>query len=133
MTGTKGSVFFAEIIPSEWKNLASALYEAIRDGIVHSYNTKVICVGSRKVIVNISWGAMPHLHLSQDRKTIHINIKNLAADFKDALKHFETDLRNKPALREIFEKSMRNSREISVPKNERTTWEQCLNGMKVAT
>ena len=128
----KGERFFEDIIPSEWKSLAASLYEAIRDGIVHSYDTKIICVGSRKIIVNISWGAKPHFHLSQDRKTIHINIKNLAADFKDALKRFEADLKNKPALRETFESSMRKSREISIPNNQRAGWEQCLSKMKVA-
>ena len=129
----RGERFFAEVIPLEWKLLAPALYEAIRDGIVHSYDTKVICVGSRKVVVNISWGAMPHFHLSADRKTIHINIKNLAADFKDAIKRFEADLKDKPDLRETFEKAMRKSREISVQENARATWERYLNTMKPAT
>jgi hypothetical protein len=129
----RGELFFAEVIPLEWKLLAPALYEAIRNGIVHSYDTKVICVGSRKIIVNISWGAMPHFHLSADRTTIHINIRNLAADFKEAVKRFESDLKDKPDLRETFEKSMRKSREVLVQENEHVMWEQCLSRMKVAT
>jgi hypothetical protein len=35
----KGELFFEEIIPSEWKPLAPTLYQAIRHGIVHSYDT----------------------------------------------------------------------------------------------
>ena len=129
----RGELFFAEIVPLEWVPLASTLYEAVRHGIVHSYDTKIICIGSRKVIVNISWGAKPHFHLSSDRKTIHINIKDLAADFKNGFKRFEADLRKKPALRATFEKYMRKFREISVHENDRATWEQCLDAMKVTT
>jgi len=129
----KGERFFAEIIPAEWKDLAPALYEAIRDGIVHSYDTKAIRVDSRTIIVNISWGAMPHFHLSEDRRTIHINIKNLSTDFKVALKQFEVDLKNKSNLREIFDRSMRRSREISVRQSERSKWIRCLDTMKAAT
>lgn len=129
----KGERFFAEIIPPERKDLAPVLYEAIRDGIVHSYDTKLIGVGPRNVIVNISWGAMPHFHLSEDRKKIHINIKNLAADFKNAFERFEAELKSDSHLRETFERSMRKSREISVADSERAMWEQSLNMMNVAT
>ena len=100
---------------------------------MHSYDTKTICVGPRKLIVNISWGAMPHFHLSADRKTIHINIKNLAAGFKDALRRFEVDLLSNPHLRDTFERSMRKAREISVSEKDRERWEQSLGAMSVAT
>ena len=129
----KGELFFAEVIPSEWKPLARALYRAIRNGIVHLYDTQFIRVNSQKIDIVISWRMKPHFHRSADGKRIFVNVKNLAADFKAAVKCFEAELMVKPQLRETFERSMRKSREISVEQFERAAWQQCLRKMKVAT
>jgi len=129
----KGELFFAEIIPAGWSALAPVLYQAIRDGIVHVYDTKVIRINSHDIEVTISWRMKPHFHLSVNKKHIFVNVQNLASDLKDAIKRFETDLKAKPHLREVFERSMRRSRQISVENNERKIWEQCLLKMKVAT
>ncbi len=129
---SNGGRFFAEVLPTQWAALADKLYQAIRDGIVHSYDTKVICVGSQKITVNISWSEKPHFHLSPDRTTLHINIRNLAADFKNALKRFEADLMDNPDLRKTFESRMRKSRELVVRGSDRKVWEQCLSTMQIA-
>lgn len=127
----KGELFFAEVIPAEWRPLAPVLYEAIRDGIVHLYDTKLIRINSKRIDVVISWRMKPHFHRSADGNQIFINVRNLAADFKAALRRFEVDLKREPRLRETFEKNMHESREISVRTKEKAVWEQCLRNMKV--
>lgn len=129
----RGERFFAEVIPVESKELARVLYEAVRDGVVHFYDTKTISIGSRKLIVNISWRAMPHFHLSQDRSTLHINIRDLATQFKDALDRFEAELKQRSDLRETFASSMSKSREVSVRENAQKAWNECLNAMRLAS
>jgi len=130
----KGELFFAEVIPPEWQPLAPALYSAIRDGIVHLYDTKFVCINSQKIEIVISWRKKPHFHRSADGKQIYVNVRKLASAFKAAVRSFEADLKDKPQLRETFEKSVRKSREISIEKNaERAAWNKCLRSMKVAT
>ena len=129
----KGDLFFAEVVPSEWTPLAGALYRAIRNGIVHLYETKLIRINSEKIDVVISWRMKPHFHLSADGKQLFINVKDLARDFKAAVRRFEAELKVKPQLREIFERAMRGGREMSVTRGERPEWERCLRTMPVAS
>ena len=37
----RGDLFFTEILPDLWKPIAKTLYDAIRNGIVHTYETKL--------------------------------------------------------------------------------------------
>jgi hypothetical protein len=128
----KGELFFAEVIPTQWRPLAPVLYEAIRDGIVHLYDTKIIRVNSKKIDVVISWRMKPHFHRSADGNQIFVNVRKLASDFKAALKRFEAELKVNPQLRETFAKGMPKSREVSVRMREQVAWEKCLRDMKVA-
>jgi hypothetical protein len=124
-----GHRFFQEVIPEKWSCLAKGLYQAIRDGIVHSYDTKTICVGSRTLTINISWSRKPHFHLSSDRAVLHINIRDLAAAFKMAVSRFETDLANTPLLRDTFAKRMDKARALLLYGKDATIWEECLCAM----
>src|SRR5438132_7686229 len=37
----RGDLFFAEVLPDLWKPIAKTLYDAIRNGIIHTYETKL--------------------------------------------------------------------------------------------
>src|SRR3569832_725611 len=80
-----GHLFFEELLPHEWRPVAKTLYKAIRNGLVHTYDTRLICLGTRELEVIISWGQKPHLHLSEYGKQIYINIKHFSKKFKTAL------------------------------------------------
>ena len=126
----RGDRFFEELLPAELHPIAKSLYEAIRHGIVHTYDTQLICVGPRELDVTISWGQKPHLHLSADEKHIYVNIKNLSRDFRAAMARYRSDLQQNSNLRETFEKSMRRSRRMHLIRSEAAKWEQCLRLMK---
>lgn len=50
-----GELFFAELLAHSWKPAARGLYDAIRNGIVHVYDTKTIVLGSRRLNISLSW------------------------------------------------------------------------------
>ena len=122
----RGYLFFEEVLPSEWRPVAKPLYEAIRHGLVHTYDTRLICIGSRELEVIISWGQRPHLRPSRDGKQLYINIKNLSGDFKAAFKRFESDLQKQARLRDIFARSIHRWRKQQVARNEVAIWDQLL-------
>lgn len=122
----RGYLFFEDLLPSEWRPVAKSLYEAIRHGLIHTYDTRLICIGPRELEVIISWGQKPHLHLSENGKQIYINIKSLSNDFKAALKQFESDLQEQPTLRDTFARSINRWRKQQIAKDEVAKWEQLL-------
>lgn len=125
-----GYLFFKELLPNVWHPVAKSLYEAIRHGLVHTYDTRLICIGHREIEVIISWGQKPHLGLSANRKKIYINIKHLSKDFKAAFKRFETDLQEQATLRNTFAKSIHRWRKQHIAKNEVEKWEKLLRFRK---
>lgn len=121
-----GEAFFAELLPDCWKPAAAGLYGAIRDGIVHSYETKTIVVGSRRLNVVISWRAKPHMHLSPSAEDIYVNVFELAQSLKRALVQFEADLKTNGNLRDTFYQAMRKDREYYVQQADRQSWDSAL-------
>jgi hypothetical protein len=122
----QGHLFFEEVLPKEWRPVAKTLYEAIRHGLVHTYDTRLVCVGSREIEVVISWGQKPHLRLSQDGKQIYINIKQLSRDFKSVMKQYESDLLEQVTLRNNFMRSINRWRKQIVKQCEVATWDHLL-------
>ena len=121
-----GETFFAELLPDSWKPVATGLYDAIRNGIVHSYETKTIVHGSQRLNVVISWRARPHMHLSLNATDIYVNVLQLAQDLKRVLLQFEADLKTQEHLRYTFYKAMKEQREYCVQKANRGAWDNAL-------
>ena len=121
-----GEAFFAELLPDCWKPAAAGLYGAIRDGIVHSYETKTIVVSLRRLNVVISWRAKPHMHLSPSATDIYVNVFQLAQDLKRALVQLETDLKAQGSLRDTFYQAMREHREYHVQQVDLRSWGSAL-------
>ncbi len=122
----QGELFFAELLPDRWKPIGRGLYDAIRNGLVHVYETKTIVIGSRRLNVVISWRAKPHMHLSPSSSDIYVNVFQLAQDLKRALAQFETDLKAQQNLRNTFYEAMRKDREYHVQQNDQQGWDSAL-------
>lgn len=123
----RGDLFFTELLPDLWKPVAKTLYNAIRNGIVHTYETKTIILGSRRLSVGISWNAKPHLHLSETGTHIYVNIRQLSQDLKTAVAQFEADLKADAKLRKQFHESMQGEREIPLDGSEKQKWQDMLS------
>jgi hypothetical protein len=125
-SANRGELFFAELLPDPWKPVADGLYDAIRNGLVHVYETKTIVVGSRHLNVVISWRAKPHMHLSPSGSDIYVNVLQLAQDLKIAILRFEADLKVQDRLRNVFYQAMRKDREFHVQPNTQQSWTDAL-------
>lgn len=57
-----GIRFFAEeMLPVKWRPVAPNLFDAMRNGIAHFYETKSIHLTGRVVEIYLSWRKEPHL------------------------------------------------------------------------
>jgi hypothetical protein len=123
----KGDLVFAHLLPDLWAPVARNLYDAIRDGVVHTYETKSIILGARRLNLVISWGAKPHLNFSPSNNDLYVNIQRLARSLKDELGRFEADLKANADVRDTFYKSMRRDRELYPTQTEAKRWEELLS------
>jgi hypothetical protein len=119
-----GEQYFSEmLLPLEWQNVGTGLYNAPRNGLVHSYDTKTIEIKNLKIDLSISWEKQRHLSFSQDKKKLYINVKDLAEKLKESLIKFEIELKENSDLRETFIKRMKKDRVHSINnKSERDQW-----------
>jgi len=130
----KGELFFSEmVLPQKWQPVASTLYDALRNGIVHGYETMDVVIGPTRVVLAVSWKQKPHLKFlrSGQHVYLYLNIQSMAADMKHALGKYEEELKTNCKQREVFYKAMRqmkNKWEKQPPQEERKTWETLLNG-----
>lgn len=122
----QGELFFAELLPDDWKPVGGGLYDAIRNGIVHVYETKTIVLPSQRLNVVISRRVRPHMHLSPSGTDIYVNILQLAHDLKNAIARFEADLKEDESLRNTFHGAMRKSRESYVSLQDQPQWDTAL-------
>ncbi len=123
----RGDLFFAEILPDLWRPIAKTLYNAIRNGIIHTYETKTIILDSRRLDIAVSWRAKPHLHLSARGTEVYVNVSQLSQDLKAAIARFEADLKVNGNLRGTFFRAMRGEREINAVNPERQIWQRVLS------
>jgi hypothetical protein len=123
----QGHLVFAEIVPDLWKPVAGTVYSAIRNGIIHVYETKIIVLGPRRLDIVVSWSHRPHFHVSSTGTDLYVNIQRLAQDLKAAVAQFEQDLKATASLRETFYLSMRREREITPADAERKKWQDVLS------
>ena len=105
----KGELFFSEMtLPSKWQPVAESLYDALRNGIVHGYDTKFIIVGSQRIEIVVSWRQHPHLTFLPGTTYLYLNIQTMAADLERALTKYKAELKTDPKLRDRFWQTMRD-------------------------
>ena len=70
--------------------VARVLFDAVRNGLAHVYDTKTIVLGAEEVIVVLSWADRPHLSVATEdwiqdgkpRRAICLNVGTLCADLE---------------------------------------------------
>ncbi len=130
----RGWLFFKDLLPDNWKPVASGLYNAIRNGIVHVYDTKTIVIDSRRLSIVISWREKSHMYLSPSGTDVYVNVLQLARDLKSAITQFETELKSNESLRGTFYNAMTKDREFHVSRNDQKSWDNALaNAPKIST
>src|SRR3954453_10317838 len=57
----RGERPFADSLPQAWRPVAPTLYNALRNGLVHTYETKTVLASGRQIELVLSWRERPHL------------------------------------------------------------------------
>ncbi len=117
LQGQEKHTAFEAQLPEQWRPVAKSLYGALRNGLIHHYDPKVIVVDERRIELAISWRNEPHLSLRAGR--LYLNVQQLAADLASAFENYERELRADPALRERLCDRVRKGREQNVPSQSR--------------
>jgi len=126
----KGELFFTDMmLPPEWQPVGPSLYGALRDGIVHGYDTMFVLVGSRRVEIVVSWRNYSHLTFGRDGTYMYLNVQAMARNMKDALGKYELELKTDSKRRAQYDKTMRkmkNKWEKRAGPKEIPTWNRLL-------
>ena len=127
-----GDKFLAEMmLPSQWQPVAKSLYDALRDGLAHAFETKTIVVRQHRFEIGIAWGTHDHLTFDSARALLYLNIFTMAKDLNLAIDRYEEELKtNKEARARFYEtmREMKNSfvKDVSTSPYERPVWESLL-------
>lgn len=122
-----GARFFSKMmLPAKWQKVGSSLFDAMRNGIGHRYETKFIAVGSKKIDIYISWRQSPHLQLSADKGKVYLNVKHMADQMITILVDVDQALKNDPALRTEFAKTLNDPWVENMVGAEKDSWATLL-------
>ena len=122
-----GEQFLSEkMLPEEWKSVGSSLFDAIRNGIAHCYETKPIRIDDKLLEVGISWRLQPHLRFSPDKKVLYLNIQTMAEQILNLLQEYESSLKADQKLRLQFSKAMRADWTKKTEGNELKAWKKLI-------
>jgi len=127
-TNRGDSILAENLLPPAWRPVAPSIYDAMRNGIAHRYETKILLIGDKRVEIGISWKKKPHLRFSRNRKVVFLNIQTLAQQVFDMLNAYEQELKTDASLRERFYQSMRGKWEKKTQDAELEAWKTILSG-----
>jgi hypothetical protein len=128
-TESGGSKFFKEyVLPATWKDVSADLFDALRNGLAHSYETKMLVqFGARSVEIGISWRDHSHLSFDRDRSVLFLNVPELAAALRRAIDRYEGELRAQEPLRDRYRQWSKRKLEVHVQRQEQQEhWERLL-------
>ena len=99
-----GLDFFRDyLLPEKWRPVAKSVYDALRNGLAHSFSTKVIVNASVKPIdLGVSWSKESHFYYDASRVVLFVNIQQFAKDLHTAFGRYESELEQDAALRDTF-------------------------------
>lgn len=125
-------VLAEELLPPEFRPVAPSLYDAMRNGIAHRYETKTLCIGDKRLDVGISWRKKPHLCVSRRQGIIFLNVQSLAKQVYRMFSKYKRELQSDATLREKFYDSMNRKWEKKFDerreKQELDAWVRLLEG-----
>ena len=115
-----GEAPFAETLPRNWRPVAPSLFDALRNGIVHGYETQCIVANGETVQVVIAWRHAEHL--AWDAGRLVLNVRAMAAGLRERFAEYEDLLRKDAAARDRFLMRSGRDRERHVRGREAEAW-----------
>ena len=126
-----GEDFFRDyFMPKEWRPVAKSIYHALRDGLAHSFLTKVILqVADKPIELGISWKKEAHFEYDSSRATLFLNVQQLSEDLHQAFERYEAELKEDTKRRDNFVKWRKKQQEYHVHnknETEKAAWKELL-------
>jgi hypothetical protein len=114
---------FGDLLPDDdWRKLARPLFDALRNGLVHSFDTKHLKVGSKSVQIYMNFHTSEVIAIKQTPlgEGLLIGTRPLAMKMCQRIKEFESKLRNDPDACRRFRDAMQRDRTVDCLE---ATWE----------
>lgn len=126
-----GRRFFGELVRERVPTaVADTIFDAIRNGLAHWYDTQEIRVDGQRLSVGISWRERPHLCVDRKTAILYVNVRDLFKDFTEAVERYARLLLEDVAARRKFLKAWQKSRVRATHVQERAAWLELLRGVK---
>lgn len=119
---------FAETLPAAWRPVAPSLFDALRNGIIHGYETQRIVVAGCTVELAIAWRDGEHLTWSAGQ--LVLNVRDLAEGLRERFEAYEERLNRDVQLRELFLRRRRRNRERAATGADAEAWRVLLASAK---
>jgi hypothetical protein len=125
-----GSEFFRNyLVPESWQPVASTVFDALRNGLAHSFATKaVVQIPGAPLDLGVSWKEKPHFVYDAKDGCLYLNVRNLSEALREAFEKYEMELRTDSKLCELFRKRRQRKMIIDVQNAaEREEWKRLLS------
>ncbi len=118
----EGALVFSRLLPpGPLQEVAKTVYDVLRNGLVHRYNTADLRIDGKMVRLAISWRAESHLSIKSidGVPNLVLNATTLCADLFVQFACYRRDLEQNPEMRDRFLVRYRETGivEITAPKH----------------
>lgn len=115
-SGEGGDVFCRLLPDGPFQVIARSLFDLLRNGLVHRYDTADIRVEGRVIRLALSWRAEPHLSVREidGVPNLVLNVTNLCADLFSAFDEYRKELKGSADARDRFFCTYRETGTIAV-------------------
>lgn len=116
----------AELLPEgDWRSLAKPLFDALRNGLAHSFDTKHLYVDGQEVQIYISWSMKEIIAIGPANGStgLFIGIQPLAQRLCGKIDAFKGILQNDEAARKRFRAALQRNRTVRCSME---TWKKLL-------
>jgi hypothetical protein len=121
-----GGRFFAEyMLPAEWQGVGLDLWNGLRNGLAHSYETKTIIQAGAPIELAVSWRDHEHLTFDPKAQRLFLNVQVLISSLRTAFDRCEEDLCNNPGAADAAELREGDLR-VAVPTGRHDAWRAVL-------
>jgi hypothetical protein len=131
---SSGHDILARCLPDGWKPAASVLYDAVRNGLLHGYEPKVVMGDGAGVGFAIGWhGSVGHMEFTTEaRDVLYVSAPSLVRSLRDTFDDVERELRESAELRDNFYTRDRKDRELHLSGHRAEVWREVVAGGRVA-
>jgi hypothetical protein len=128
-TRAGGEPFFAEyLLPARWRPVGAQLFDALRNGLAHAYDTKIVVqIGDRPIEVVVSRREDVHLSFDAADCRLFVNVEALTTQLKAARVKYDGQLKQSAEFRDRFTKWINRDTTVNVVKEvDRRVWKELL-------